>query len=240
MTSATIITGLADLAEAAYIDFGTVGLSGLRDAALGEALRTSGVSWPSSRTGEFIKNWRVVAHQPDTSSGFSGTVFERVNPKSGEERYVFAARGTAGIVDIAEDLANLVANGLAWQQIIDMYNWWKELSTPLGSTYKRASFEPLLRVTPHFVVEFGLSYAIKLTDTVQQTMPRLSSSELVDVTGHSLGGHLATAFSRLFGANTQNVVTINPERGQVFHDSIPSPLIFRSTPSTNHGAPSSN
>ena len=37
----------------------------------------------------------------------------------------------------------------------------------------------------------------------------ISPSTVVDVAGHSLGGHLAMLFSRFFPANTGEVVTLN-------------------------------
>ncbi len=214
MTSASIVSGLAALAEAAYVDFGLVGPNGLEGPSLSERFPTSDPAkgWPPVRVLDFESQWRVVAHQPDTASGFSGTVFERISPQPGESRYVFALRGTAGTVDIVEDLGNLVANGMAWAQTLDMYNWWQELITPLGSTYQRASavrVDDGVSTLPNVVAEPGQLWRIDLTATVQNHAPRLPTGVVLDVTGHSLGGHLATAFSRLFANSTANVVTIN-------------------------------
>jgi pimeloyl-ACP methyl ester carboxylesterase len=153
-----------------------------------------------------------VAHRPDTPSDFSATVFERINPQPGQSRYVFAVRGTAGGADLVEDIANLVANGMAWRQAIDMYNWWQELTTPQGQTYQRAvatRTSDALGVLPNVVVEFGQAWRIDRIATTQTQTPVLPAYSVVDVTGHSLGGHLATAFSRLFTSNVANVVTIN-------------------------------
>lgn len=216
MIKANIAAGLADLAEAAYVDFKNVELGGLGGTALINAFRDKDnnvlPAWPESRRIAFAAEWRVVAHRPDTPSGFSATVFERLNPKAGESQFVFAARGTAGITDLVADIFDLTANGLAWWQIIDMYNWWQELTTPLGGTYQRAS---VVRVGDEnlgqaFTIEEDKAFwRIDLTATVQSTTARLPAGAIVDVTGHSLGGHLATAFGRLFTASTANVVTVN-------------------------------
>ena len=213
MTQANIISGLADLAEAAYINFPVIPVAGLSVTELTAALASGGTAWPESRRNAFADTWRVVAHQPDMSSGFSATVFERITPQPGESRYVFAARGTAGGADLVEDIANLVANGLAWEQTIDMHNWWKELTTPQGATFQRASFTRFTgdpSALPNVILEADSdAWQINLTATVQTSAPRLPQATTVDVTGHSLGGHLATGFGRLFSGNVANVVTIN-------------------------------
>ncbi len=197
MTSAHIVSGLADLAEAAYIDFGDIPVGGLSGSDLASKLRDKApATWPEARRDAFAQTWRVVAHQPDMPSGFSATVFERINPQPGESQYVFAVRGTAGVVDLVEDLANLVANGLAWQQTIDMYNWWQELTTPQGATYQRASFSRFTGTssTVSNVILEGNNDAwqINMVATTQTNTPRLSQSVTLDVTGHSLGGGLAS------------------------------------------------
>ena len=127
MTDARKISGLADLAEAAYADFETIPIGGLGGEALKALLSQQRYqpAWPEARRDEFALHWRVVAHQSNTGNlfgpGFSGTVFERIDPAPGESRFVVAMRGTEGNVltqlvpDLAQaDIADLVANGLAW------------------------------------------------------------------------------------------------------------------------------
>lgn len=85
MIDAKYISELADLAEDAYVDFGEIPIGRLDGVALALRLASS-PAWPESRRSEFIQQWRVVAHQPNTSSGFSG-----VNGNS----EVFAIQATA-------------------------------------------------------------------------------------------------------------------------------------------------
>jgi pimeloyl-ACP methyl ester carboxylesterase len=218
------VSGLADLAQAAYVNFGVIPASGLSGDTLKSklALAEYADSWPEARRDEFALHWRVVAHQPNTASGFSGTVFERINPQPGDQRYVVAMRGTEGNVpaqlypDLANaDLADLVADGLAWKQIIDMYNWWQRITTAPNQIYKEALAVPDAGGGLADTFSIGLqspivnNMRIDVRDSGRAGEGRLSATTVLDVTGHSLGGNIATAFSRLFPAQTHEVVTIN-------------------------------
>jgi Ca2+-binding RTX toxin-like protein len=216
MINADQIADLADLSEGSYKDFGELPPGAVLQ---GPALREKLVGWPDTRANEFIKEWRVVAHKPNQASGFSGTVFERINPQPGEQRYVVAMRGTEGNVlaqvfpDLLQaDISDLVGNGLAYKQIVDMYNWVQTLITPPGEPLMQASLQ-----TATGVVAPGDGIATRFDGTqqiVRYTVPAqqgqgVLAGQTVDVTGHSLGGHLATAFSRLFPAYTHEVLTVN-------------------------------
>jgi hypothetical protein len=180
--------------------------------------------WPADRAAEFGRHWRVVAHEPNTASGFSGTVFERINPQPGEQRYVIAMRGTEAsnlisteaYADLASaDFFDLVADGLAWKQIIDMYNWWQRITTSPTATYKEAVAVPAAGGGLADTFSIGLqspivnNMRIDVRDSGRAGEGRFAPSTVFDITGHSLGGNIATAFSRLFPTQTHEVVTIN-------------------------------
>lgn len=116
MTEASIISGLADLSEAAYLDFGVMLANTILDGArLKDKLVANPDAWPIARADEFIKHWRVVAHQPNTGGllgpGFSGTVFERIDLQLGESRFVVALRGTEGNV-VTQNFPDLLQAGI--------------------------------------------------------------------------------------------------------------------------------
>jgi len=84
----------------------------------------------------FVKHWSVVAQQPNTGSGFSGTVFECVNddPATGAKKgeRVLCFRSTEFVDDAARD--NVATNtleiketGFAWGQLQDMEEWYAKL-----------------------------------------------------------------------------------------------------------------
>jgi Ca2+-binding RTX toxin-like protein len=114
--------------------------------------------FPQVAASEFAANYRVLAHRPNTATGFSGTLFQEIG---GEQRYILSFRSTEFVNNRVAD--NFGANlqiarlGFALGQIADMEDFYAELRAGVlaGQTF--------------------------------------------DVTGYSLGGHLANAFRMLRG-----------------------------------------
>jgi hypothetical protein len=135
------------------------------------------------------------------------------------------------------DLGNIVMDGLAFDQIVDLYNDWLRMTTPEGQEYQAAylveypegaaefnafagsdtSYDFLVDSTP--VVLSREFYKIEFIDSDQLFTGEesyratgsgtLDSSSTVTAVGHSLGGHLGVAFSRLFNDNCDEVFTVN-------------------------------
>jgi trimeric autotransporter adhesin len=242
----------AQLAEAAYANFinPDTGSIFATNAGIQTALITSGFSTnqgtpeQSAQASAFVSQWRVVDQYtaPFTlgfiGTGFSGALFQ--NTQTGE--YALAIRGTNDIAAdiLGADLGDIVADGLAIDQVVDMYNYWQSLThsgvyqakrlitlsvetTELNAAYILGgsvglAYEAQLRARPDVVIDYP-SRTVRTIQTVQSI--QLSDSRLhsgsgaltlaanVDVSGHSLGGHLAMAFSRLFPGNTANVIAVN-------------------------------
>ncbi|MDO5686429.1 MAG: putative Ig domain-containing protein [Neisseria sp.] len=185
----------------------------------------------------FIDNWDVKVHWKDRgsifnfNSGFSGTLFQ--NKKSGE--YILGLKGTDGGKDLfVADGGDIVHDGLAHHQIVDMYNFWKQITTKgtyqaakiitdiaMTSLYKAAItdsakllfVEKTLKDQGYFV-DSGIVKKIVFenSDAVYQD-ERANGLGIeagkVSVIGHSLGGHLAAAFSRLFPDETEHAYMVN-------------------------------
>jgi hypothetical protein len=132
---------------------------------------------------------------PLLGTGFDAVVWEgRENTPYAGQIYV-SMRGTQGGTDIADDLA-LAAQGIPRDQIVSMVNWWLRLTTPEGSQARQVKWDPLhvnpanpTQVVPSFVEAPGVAGVGTL----------FGQSSITGVNGHSLGGYLATAFTRLFG-----------------------------------------
>lgn len=126
--------------------------------------------------------FELIHHQPNTPSGFSATVFR--NRETGE--YHFAIRGTTitDIGDLINDV-NAVLSGGADDQIISMLNYYMQLITPTN--------DMATQVVP-IVTEEGTTY----TTTTVNGLGKLDPTTPLNVTGHSLGGHLADAFIKAF------------------------------------------
>jgi hypothetical protein len=122
--------GLAMVAEAAYADFS----KGSSDVEVQKALVKEKFSVTQAKT--FTDLWEMVHHQPDTESGFSATLSKSTDPNASQP-YVLAIRGTdPNLQDlIITNVSDIVVDGLAIDQIVDLWNYWKQLITPKGTSF---------------------------------------------------------------------------------------------------------
>ena len=153
--------------------------------------------------------------QDQTESGFDATVWRS---KDDGQVYV-STRGTEGKGDLIAD-ADLTTSGLAGWQTLDMVNWWLKSRAPVGTLAAQIKFETV--TTPDGTV-ITTSYMTAATPVPGDGT--LSNVTSVVVNGHSLGGHLSTAFTRLFSDSlpilhtyTYNSATFNPLSPRRFAD----------------------
>ena len=128
------------------------------------------------------KGFEIIDHYVPTSvdfSGFSATVFR--NRETGE--YHFVNRGTEILStdDLANDI-NAVFTGGADEQIIAMLNYYIRLITSAGESAVQ-------------VIQNGNSF---VTFAGQVGLGLLDANTPLNVSGHSLGGHLTDAFIKAF------------------------------------------
>ncbi len=133
-------------------------------------------------------NFTLVTHiktDDISASGFDASVWRRSDGKL----YV-SMRGTSGTQDLLTDFKLAIA-GNAGQQVIDMVNWWFRITTPVGQ---------MARQVGH-VLDAQTGFINPASDVAGQGL--VSAADLaggIEVNGHSVGGYLATAFTRLLGA----------------------------------------
>ncbi|MGH8612469.1 MAG: calcium-binding protein [Gammaproteobacteria bacterium] len=238
----------SQVAEAAYANFAAFPNNPK------DALEDAGFS--ATQASAFVEQWQVLSQYtspPGTFGitdgvGFSATLFQ--DRETGQ--YVFAVRGSElGFSDLAADLGDIVADGLALDQIIEMYNYWQSL-THVG-VYQAATLETSIDETATLRLmqiaaianpinpEFQAAYDAYLASLKQDgaildstllgtTVRRVVTGNsdvllagtplaagsgqilftpVLSVTGHSLGGHLASAFTRFFPNVPANAVSIN-------------------------------
>ncbi len=159
-----------------------------------------------------VSRWGVTNHQVNTASGFSATLFAN---KEAVGEMVLAIRGTEPFIqggrDLSADIGDIVLDGLALYQVIDLYNYWQYLSAPMGSSYAAArfvDFNPLLHSLSDAIIDLPTGRVMTIERGVSTSFfagtdralasGAASSVTKITVTGHSLGGHLAAAFTRLF------------------------------------------
>jgi len=125
----------AELSEASYSDF--EGLT--KTEEIKAALILEGFS--DAQAADFVTHWKVVNHQPDTLSGFSATLFESLDNPG---HYTLGIRGTLGLLDVAEDIFGVALQGVAARQAVDLYRYYKRLTTPKGQAVAYSQPELLL------------------------------------------------------------------------------------------------
>ena len=133
---------------------------------------------------DFSGTWDVIRHQVNTTSGFSGTLLKNVDGTFTISFRSTESKSESDGGDVKRDSSEgangeIGADGFAWAQILDMETFFADLTTPGAMKYSE---------------EFS-NY--------------ISSGEKIDVTGYSLGSHLAQVFNQLHGAVIDHTYTIN-------------------------------
>ena len=123
-------------------------------------------------------------------------------------KFTLAIRGSTDMNDFYDDIALIVNDGIAVSQLVDLYNFWQRATTPAGETYTAAVLASDLTTVPTepiYFVDFVDDSSLLDNETLQLGTGTLNSTiTSIDVTGHSLGGHLAMAFTRLFPSLNTN------------------------------------
>ncbi len=205
-----------DLALAAYADLQL----GPSDTPTNRAaLIRAGMA--ATQADEFaIRFPTVIAQYNDTTAeGGTNTSFSAVVFKSSTGEVTLAIRGTLEPRDFQTD-ADIFTLGAAYDQIVAMTNWWLRVSGSAGQVvqqYRLATYPPDAVPTGAVVIRPGAESTLVLESgpsviaaggAVANAIA-LDQNHRVDVTGHSLGGHLAMAFSSIFAAQTDRTTVYN-------------------------------
>ena len=133
---------------------------------------------------------------PLIGSGFDATVWYGKAGGDYADQVFVSMRGTEPPgADLLAD-GDLAFSSGAQDQILDMMNWWLRETTPTTELAKQLKFNPASGGP------LGSLFPRYLEGTSVAGTAGLVGVSSVQVDGHSLGGHLATAFARVFGGNT--------------------------------------
>ena len=163
---------------------------------------------------EFTRRFEILFQLPSDNTGFSATLTR----ERGSGRYTLSFRSTeyqpqsAG-GDWERDGLNgadgeIFKYGLAFAQIRSMEEMYSHLRRGERAVGVDSSGQAIWQADP------------RLADF-------LNPSQQINVTGYSLGGHLATVFTELHAADVEQTVTFNaPGRGSVANDDLRSALSY--------------
>ena len=173
------------LADASYV-------SQLNLALTPGALTTALTGRMTPDLARFIgDNFNVVTQVGGLASSFDATVWRGNVGTPNAGRIYVSMRGTQEGPDFTTD-GDLAASGLAHRQLVDMVNWWLRETMPPSTGAG----------TPLYATQIALSSDddFVLAPSVQGTGALAGLGAIASVNGHSLGGYLASAFVRIFGA----------------------------------------
>ena len=202
--------GQALLSEASYADFWDDSKNQLIDDIPGVQATLRAIGFSVIQSEEFTRRWRIIDHQPNTSNGFSATVFEALDEfGNGTGELSLAIRGSEGLFDFTSqsdwlsNLGDVGPDGIAIHQAIDLFNYYQRLTSTGGD---------VIQYTYHGEkagVPASISSEMVSTSTFRTTEFGALAGQQFSVTGHSLGGHLALVMERLASAMVTAVTTFN-------------------------------
>jgi pimeloyl-ACP methyl ester carboxylesterase len=198
------------LAQAAYAS-----LSGSNPAII-DALQEPDGGFTATQAQTFASKQSVVLQYNDDASilvgngtSLSVTVFKDV----GTNALTLAIRGTQQPEDWDTANNSIVLGGAGYPQIAALYNWWLRATMPAGSMVEQFAVYATDQGDPTALALTGGGYLVHKADVAAtgELVGVLSADAdgKVDVTGHSLGGHLAMAFGAMFDSATASVTAFN-------------------------------
>jgi Ca2+-binding RTX toxin-like protein len=181
---------------------------------LAKSGESGGAGMTSSQAEYFANNFRVIEQQETTASGFSATLFERLNESGqGSGEYFLSMRGSDEYFDFVDANWQNIVDAVSRDQVVDMLNFYLRL-TGSGSVdqYRleiRGSATP---PSQHYYIHAEgtppmYGYLTKVGTVIGDDV--ISSTVPLTLTGHSLGGHLASEFALLFPDNVADTTTFN-------------------------------
>ena len=217
----SLLARWALLAQAAYslfrtdrTDKGALTEAGRGDFTEVQASRLLGeVLDPNSPVPQGIQ---LIRHTPNSPiDGFSASVFfDRA-----ANRYILGIRGTDDALDVVEDAA-IGVRGYAGRQAASLYRYYRQLTTPPGQRVNYSEFEvqtiaalitgvPVRALNSSTLTRLSLANDVGLPSLVDSNVSAIPFGVPLIVTGHSLGGHLALLFGRMFPDVVDQIYTYN-------------------------------
>ena len=220
----TTVSKLSDFAQLSVASYALFSPGALSDLGSQKAALKGAANMTETQAIDFLNKYDLVHHTPNNSTGFSATIFR----DKATSKLIFSVRGTeipSNVVPdlIVADVFHIGTEGYAKSQATSLYRYWKQLTTVGGQavSYTDPEIRQLYAVSKGMtgLIDIGALDYIAFRASVLSDQgvnagqaagtALIDPASVVDVTGHSLGGHLAMLFSRFFPGNTGEVVTLN-------------------------------
>jgi hypothetical protein len=157
--------------------------------------------------------------QGGLETSLSATIFKNTEDNQAGS-LTLAFRGVLGEADYST-AGDIYVKGAAYHQIVGMANWWRQIASPAGelvAQYRLALYPEnsvpegalILRLDGLLVLVLESAGSVEATGALTAALGADPDGR-IDVTGHSLGGHLAMAFSTLFSGQTGQVTAFNAQ-----------------------------
>jgi hypothetical protein len=220
------VTRLFEAAELAQASYASLFVGGTNLWINADALQSpSGAGISPTQLIDFAKRYPAIVTQFNDEpakggmgTGLSATVFkDTIGTTPGNLTLAF--RGTELVPsDLGTDL-NIWLAGAGYDQIVAMVNWWKRASAAKDEEVAQFSLGWMATsdVPAGAVV---LSIVGEESYVLAAANPGIATGELyealqsdpdhkVELTGHSMGGHLAMAFSTIFASSSASATVFN-------------------------------
>lgn len=151
-----------------------------------------------------LDNFEVLNQELSPTGGFDAVVWKGKAGSIYTGKVYISMRGTQGLTDIADDI-ELSSQGVPSDQIVSMVNWWLRETAVKGTIVKQIKTISIIQGIIN-TESFALSEKNAIGTGILTGINSIES-----VNGHSLGGYLSTAFTRLFGnsADVKSIHTFN-------------------------------